>query len=303
MDRIERICSRFPRLYKHWAKDSLLYTIIDAVGRHLDQVEERITGMMKAHWVDTAVEEELDGLGATLGLNRFVEEDDSHFRGRLKRAVNEYKGGGTVSAILEAVRAAVDAEENEDVEIVENPPASTFAEFTVRAGNTWALGSSSIRDEESSLTLTVEEGGEVSDPQVANLDLDESLTFKGKLKGGQELVIKEKEAFLDGEDVSDKILPPKIPHLLRRGSNWKYSEALEKLIGVFDEARFDEHTFALKVPAVTIRFDWTRLQPATFEIRIKSKALSKSGLSKPYLEKIVNSMKATGVRVLMKISG
>ena len=72
---------------------------------------------------------------------------------------------------------------------------------------------------------------------------------------------------------------------------------------MFDTAKFDEHTFAVKIPAVKIRFDWTRLQPATFEVVIKSKALEGSGYSVPYLENVVNSMKAAGVKAIINVSG
>jgi hypothetical protein len=72
---------------------------------------------------------------------------------------------------------------------------------------------------------------------------------------------------------------------------------------VFDTAKFDEHTFAIGVPTVRIRFDWTRLQPATFLVQIKSKALRDSGLSESYLEKAVNSMKAAGVNAIIKVRG
>ena len=303
MDRDERICNRLPRFYKHWEKNSLIFTLLKAVIKQLDESEERVTDLMKAHWVDTAIEDELDKLGDLLGLSRLAEENDSPYRARLKRAVTEYEGGGTVSTILEAVKALIRAQSEEDVKIIENPPASAFADFTVRAGDTWTLGSNSIEDAQPSLTLTVEETGGVSKPQIMNVDTGESITYKGKLKSGQKLVIKKKKASLDEEDVSKRIFPQTIPRLLRRGSTWRYSESLEKLVGVFDTAKFDEHMFAVKVPAVKVRFDWIRLQPATFEVRVKAKALRGSGYSVPYLEKVVNSMKAAGVNAIINVSG
>jgi hypothetical protein len=303
MNRVERIRNRLPRLYKHWDKDSLIFSLIKAVSKELDEAEEKITDVMKAHWVDTALADELDKIGSLLGLDRLSGEDDSRYRARLKRAVNEYKGGGTVPAILDAVRALIKAEDNDDVKIVENPQASTFSEFVVRAGDTWTIGSNSITDVQPSLTLTVEDVGTVSNPQISNLDTGESITFNGKLKGGQKLAIEKEKAFVDEEDVSEKFLPQKIPTLLRKGSTWQYTESLEKLVGVFDTAKFDEHTFAMRVPSVKIHFDWIRLQPATFEVQIKPKALRDKEFSKPYLEKVVDSMKAAGVNALVEITG
>lgn len=301
MDRTKRIGNRLPRFYKYWDEDSLIFSFIEAFSKHLDKAEDKILDSMKAHWIDTAIQDDLDMLGISLGVTRASREDDLQFRTRLKRAVSEYEGGGTLSAILEAIKALIHSKREDDVKIIENPSTSAFAEFTARAGDTWTLGSNSITDAKPSITFTVEDIGGVSNPQITNVDTGESISFKGKLKNGQKLVIKEKEALIDEIDISQKILPKEIPPILRRNSTWKYSESLEKSVGVFDTAKFDEHTFAVKVPSVRIRFDWTRLQPATFEIQIKSTALRGSGYSVPYLEKAVNSMKAAGVNSIIKV--
>jgi hypothetical protein len=302
MSRIQRISDRFPRFYKNWQKDSLIFSLLQAVGKQMDTAGEEVTSLMKAHWVDTAGRNSLDKLGILVGSKRIPEEDDRHLRSRLKRAVNEYRGGGTVSAILENFKELVGAKV-EDIEIVENPPVKASAEFAVIANNTWMLGSNSVQDEQPSLTLAVEEKGQVSNPQIINMDTGESITFKGKLKTGEQLVIKKNKAFLDEKDVTDDVSVEKAPLLLRKGSTWKYSEALLERIGVFDTAKFDEHTFAIGVPTVRIRLDWTRLQPATFLVQIKSEALRDSGLTESYLEKAVNSMKAAGVNAIIKVRG
>ena len=202
MDRLERISNRLPRFYKHWEQDSLVFTLLKAVIEQLDEAEERITDLMKAHWVDTAVEDELDKLGELLGLSRLAEESDPAYRARLKRAVTDYEGGGTVSTILAAVKALIRAQTEEDVKIIENPPTSASAEFVVRAGDTWTLGSNSIEDTQPKVTITVEETGGVSNPQIINQDSGESITFKVKLKSGQKLVITKKKALIDEMDIS-----------------------------------------------------------------------------------------------------
>jgi hypothetical protein len=267
----------------------------------MDEAEEEITDLMKDHWVDTAKGDELDKLGVLVGSKRIPDENDKHFRARLKRAVNEYKGGGTLSAILEAVKALIGAKSEEDIEIVENPRVKASAEFAVIAGDTWTLGSNSIVDEQPSLTLTVEEKGQVSNPQIMNMDTGEFITFKGKLESGEQLVIKKNKASIDGRDVTANISSQKTPRLLRKGSTWKYSEALLERIGVFDTAKFDEHTFAVGVPTVRIRFEWIKSEPATFIVQIKSKALRESGLTESFVEMAVNSMKASGVNAIIKV--
>jgi hypothetical protein len=303
MSKIERVGDRLPRFYKNWQKNSLIFSLLQAVGKQMDNAEEEISNLMKAHWVSTAQRDELGRLGVLVGSKRIPEEDDTRYRARLKRAVNEYKGGGTVSAIFENIKELMEAKSDEDIEIVENPPIKDTAEFLVIANNTWTLGSNSIEDEEPSLTLTVEGEGEVSNPEIINTDTGESIALKGKLKSGERLTIKKNKAFIDEQDVTENISTQKPLLLLRKGSTWKYSEALLELIGVFDTAKFDEHTFAVGVPTVKIRFEWTRRQPATFLVQIRSKALRESGLTESYLEKAVNSMKAAGVNAIIKVRG
>lgn len=303
MSKIERVGDRLPRFYKNWQKNSLIFSLLQAVGKQMDRAEEETSNLMKAHWVGTAQGDELGRLGVLVGSKRILEEDDTRYRARLKRAVNEYKGGGTVSAILENIKELMEAKRDEDIEIVENPPIKDTAEFLVIASDTWTLGSSSIGDEEPSLTLTVEGEGEVSNPEIINTDTGESIALKGKLKSGERLTIKKNKVFIDEQDVTENISTQKPPLLLRKGSTWKYSEALLERIGVFDTAKFDEHTFAVGVPTVKICFEWTRRQPATFLVQIRSKALRESGLTESYLEKAVNSMKAAGVNAIIKVRG
>ena len=133
------------------------------------------------------------------------------------------------------------------------------------------------------------------------LDTKQSITFKGKLESGKQLIIKQNLALLDEEDVTEKVIPKEPPLLLRKGSEWRYSEDLSKRIGVFDAGKFDEHTFAMGIPKVKVAFSWMRRQPATFEIQLKSEALLNSGLDESYLQTEVNSIKAAGVNAIIKL--
>lgn len=304
MSRTQRISDRLQRFYKHWHKGSMILTLLESLSKQMDVVDIEITNLMKAHWVDTARGEELDRLGTLVGAKRIPDENDGRFRARLKRAVNEYRGGGTISAIHEAVKALIGVKKEEDVDIIENPRIEASAEFRVIAGDTWTLGSSSIIDEQpSSLTLVVEGRGQVGNPQILNVDTGESIALKGKLDSGEQMVIRDEKAFIDEKEVTGDVSPLKPPRLLRKGSTWKYSEAILERIAVFDTAKFDEHTFAVEVPMVRIRFEWVRSQPATFLVRIKSKALRDSGLTFPYVQNAVNSMKASGVNAIVEVFG
>jgi hypothetical protein len=169
------------------------------------------------------------------------------------------------------------------------------------ANDTWKLGSSSIEDEQSCLSLTVEGEGEISNPKVTNLDTGQFVIFEGTLKRGQQLIVNIENSTLDGKDVTGKVSFETLPKLLRKGSTWKYSEALLEGIGVFDKGKFDEHTFSVGVPTVRVRFDWKRRQPATFMIQVKSETLSGSGVNEVYCTNLVNYLKAAGTKAIIKV--
>jgi len=300
MSTADRINDRFPRFYRNWDRASVIALLIHAISKQLDEAESGISDLMQAHWIDTASKEDLEKIGNFVESKRIPEESDEHFRTRLKNAVEEFKGGGTVSVILGQIRQLVSARSKE-VEIIENPLVEDSAEFSVKANDSWKLGSNSIEDELPAISLAVEDKGEVSNPQITNVETGRSITFKGKLKTGERLVIKQGNASIGQQDVTESLSTKEIPVLPRKLSTWKYSEELLERIGVFDRAIFDEHTFAVGVPTVKVRFEWTKRPPAAFVVQIKRKALRDSGISESYLEEVVKSMKAAGVRGIIKV--
>jgi hypothetical protein len=300
MSRIKKISDRFPRWYKS-EKESLILVLLQSVTDQLDTAEKEITDIMKAHWVDTAEGEDLNKLGKLVGQSRMPKEDDKHFRGYLKRVVDEYRGGGTISMIIEGLNELIDVGKGEKIEIVENPPIKTFQEFVVNANETWSLGSNSIKDEETTILIAIDGKGRVSHPQITKLDTGTSITYEGELKTEEQLILKQNRAFLDDVEVTEKVSPPETPQLSRKESIWKYSESLSESVGVFDTGLFDEHTFAVGIPNVRVRFEWTRFQPATFIVQIKKKVLIASDLSEGILRKTVDLLKAAGVKAIIKV--
>lgn len=301
MSTAERINDRFPRFYRNWDRTSIIALLIQAISEQLDEAESGITGLMQAHWIDTAHGEDLEKIGTLVESKRIPEESDEHFRARLKRAVDEFKGGGTVSVILERISQLIGAGSKE-VKIIENPLIEDSAEFFVIANDSWKFGSNSIEDEILSISLAVEDKGEVSNPQIINIDTGQAITYEGKLKTGERLVIKQGSASIGQHDVTENLSTTEIPKLPRKPSTWKYSEELLERIGVFDSAIFDEHTFAVGVPTVKVRFEWTKRPPATFVVQIKEKALRNSGISESYLEEAMKSMKAAGINAIIKVT-
>jgi hypothetical protein len=298
MSKTQRIIDRCPRFYKGWENNSLISRLIVAMSRELDDAEDSIAQLMSAHWVDTAVSTDLDKIGSIVGLKRHQDEDDNHFRSHLKRAIDDYKGGGTMTAICNELRALL-AEDS--FTIIENPEEESFAEFIVMANDTWTLRSSSIENESANLSLSVVGNGVISNPKLTNVDNGWSITYRGDLKTNEHLTIKKGAGFVGKQDVSNLITPIDTPLLLRKGSIWKYSEALLEGIGIFDKAKFDEQTFSIGVPNVKIRYDWIRKQPATFLVKVKPQALLDSSVTEYMIRERINDLKAAGINVIVKV--
>jgi hypothetical protein len=264
-------------------------------------LEKEQESMMRSHWVDTATQTDLDSIGFILESKRISDEEDNLFRARLKRTVIEYMGGGTIPAILEALRALILAQDPNDVQIIENPPETMLIERKVLSGDSWEMSSSSISNTMPRITLTVEEAGEVSSPIITDLGSNKGISYNGDLKGGQRLVFTQDRAELDGVDVTNKASVKEFPQLVRAGSKWQYTESLSKMLGVFDGAKFDESTFTKGIPYVKLSFEWTSYLPATFEVQIQSDALDRSGFDVKDIEGFVNTKKAAGVKSIIKI--
>jgi len=300
--RTKRIIERLPAFYKVWDRRTLLFKIIHSIGKMLDETEKDLDAILLSHWVDTAFREDLDKLGAIFNIKRKLGESDEDFRGRLKRAIVEFKGGGTVSALLTAVKISLGVPMDYPIELIENPPIILYREIDVRTGDTWWFSSNSVLDASPNMLLTVKsEDAKIVKPTLINLETNESITFNGEIKSGDVFEIKNGKAFLNGIDVSEMLSADKMPILLRKGSEWKYAEVLAENIGVFDQARFDDAIFAVGIPVVSLKFEWTAYQPATFEIRIPKDALTGKSVSE--VEEIVNSIKAAGVKAIIKVIG
>jgi len=301
MSRAEKMCDRLPKFYKGWDRSSLVYAFISSFASQIDDADDQIAEIMRSHWVDSARGQDLDLLGAAVASKRMQGEGDEKYRSRIRRAVSDYRGGGTVRAILESVMGLIGTSTEGDVEIVENPLLSLSEEVKVMAGETWTISSRTVEDVDPRISISIEESGEVKDPTLTNLKTGEVVTFKGTLVGGQELVLSKGRSELNGEDVTGRVEIKGFPRLLREGSVWKYSESLSGLLGVFDSAKFDEHTFTKGIPYLTIRFEWEGHAPASFEVRIRSGALKRSGLGVEDVERFVSKMRAAGVSSRVRV--
>ena len=301
MSRTQRILDRFPAFYKIWDDRSLIFKLVTSLGKRLDEADKGSDRILRSHWVDTAFREDLDKLGAIFNLERKPEESDSQYRSRLKKAIVEYKGGGTVNAVLTSVKTALGLPSDYPIQLVENPPVETSRTVEARTGDTWVMSSDSVLDAVPSMTLSIETPeAKVTNPTISNLDTDEKIAFDGIIESGQKLTVKGGKAILDKTNVRKSMSTSKVPSLLRKGSTWGYAEEVEEEIGLMDRARFDGSVFAIGIPMAKLVFNWTAYQPAAFEIQIPKDAVSTdSDLST--IRDVVDSVKAAGVEAKIKV--
>jgi len=312
----QRIIERLPSFYGAWNPDSLLYRLVDAFGMRLDEAEKDLLAGMKSHWVDTASSVDLEQLAAIYGLAKRRGEEDADFRRRVKAALLEYKGGGTVAAILSLTGAYLGAREGE-VELIDNPPLPVTVEKHLRSGDTWAMGSNGVDDCLPEISLFVEPVNmyfdvakfddsplplDVTNPVITNLDTKESVGFKGVIRGGQELVISGGRAKLDGSSVTSSLTSRAVPMATRKECRWRYSESLEETIGTYDVGTFDKSMFEINVAAVRLKLSWVARQLSTFEVKVRNEALIRSGLSLDDVKRFLGRVKALGVEAVVSAS-
>jgi len=291
----------FPGYYKTWDSDSRIFKVISAFGKRVDEAEKDLFSILRAHWVDKAYNTNLDRLGAIYNMERKPGESDSEYRGHLKRAIMEFKGGGTISAVLSSVKMALNLPTDYSLELNENPPKEIIKEFSFTTGDLFTISSESVLDAKPSIDISVEtEDAEISNPTLTNIDTNEAITFMGAIKSGEHLKIEDGKAHLNDEDVTEKLSITTVPQLLRKGSTWSYTEIIEEEIGVFNVAQFDHSIFAFGIPTVKILLQWTAYQPATFEIKIPKNTLYR-GNDISLVEAVIDSIKAVGVRAIINV--
>jgi len=301
MERTLRILDRFPHFYKTWDNDSLIYRIVVALGKRLDESDNELTRILRGHWVDTANIHDLDNMGNLYNVKRKPGEPDDLFRSRLKRTIIEYKGGGTINAILNSVRMTLGLPNDYPLELVENPPAEVSKEFMVNPGDTWRFSGESVQDATPTIEISlVTEGERITDPRIINLDTGEEVAYKGIVQQDEVLTITEDGARLNRKNVSKNLSPSKPPTIPRKETAWTYREPISEEIGVFDTAIFDESKFAIGIQTVRLGFKWISHQPATFEINIPRKALRDDD-DLEIVKESVDSIKATGVNAIIKV--
>lgn len=301
MSRSEEIINKLPNFYKSWDKESTIFKFVSAFGTQLDESEKDIEGILRAKWVDTAKGKDLEMLGGIYNISRRANESDKDYRNRLKTAIQGFKGGGTINAVLTALRIMLGLDAKYPLKIIENPVKKIQENVKLKSGETWEMSSKSIIDAENvSITIEVNEGDSIKDPKIINMENSDSIAFNGKISSGEKLFITDNSAVIGKNAVEDKLSRKTIPEIPRKKTKWRYTESLKSKIGVFDSARFDEHVFAVDVSTASITFEWTSYQPAAFEVHIPKSIADERGISEESIIDVVNSVKAAGVNAVIK---
>lgn len=311
METTDNIVERLPTFYRAREKDSSFYQLIDGISFLIGEQKEALVRIRDSHWLDYAGGINLDLLASILSLGRKRKETDEDFRLRIRNTITNLSKGGTVEAIRIQLGQYL-ATSKEDITLIENPPTEMQIERKVVSGDTWAISSSSIKDEKAAIVLSLEEG-EAKDPTIIDTGANSAIIYKGTLKKGDTLEISQGKASLNGSDVTPSLSveygDPKpssshaedIPIISRKPSKWLFKERLTDTHARFDQSRFDDGVFFKFVPPTIIRIKWVANLLSAFEVRIPSKVLEKSGLTREEIELLVNAIKAAGIRTSVTI--
>lgn len=298
----KRIAEKFPNLYRTWDKESTIYKIVRCFGTQLDEAEKDLDGILRSKWVDTAKGKDLEMLGEIYNMQRRVNESDKDYRNRLKTAIQGFKGGGTINAILTALIIVLNIDLKE-IKIIENPSKRLRESISIKPMQVWEMCSKSIKDAENvEVTIEIEEGEYIQNPCIINIDNNEEIKFNGKISYGEKLIIRDNSVTLNGKDITDKISGNKFPTIYRKKMKWRYIESLKTKIGVFDTSRFNESIFPIGISKVAIKFEWVSYQPATFEIYVPKNIMDEKGISENNVTDIINSVKSAGVNAVVKFT-
>lgn len=311
METADNIVERLPGFYRATEKDSYIYEFVSGFARIINEQEKELAKIRDAHWIDSSRGINLDLLASIFGLGRKRKEGDDDFRSRIAATIADLRKGGTVEAIRIQLAQYL-ATSKEEIVVVEYPPTEMTIQKAVLSGDTWSMKSSSINNNEKVMIILSLENGEAIDPTIImDTDTNFFIRYKGTLKKGDLLEINEGKARLNGVDVSSSIsyekgnkpvpLTDDLPQIARKPSKWIYREKITDTLARFDQSRFDENVFFKFVPPTSLTIKWTARLLGSFEVRIPSRALETTDLTKEEIEELVNAIKAAGIRSFVTI--
>lgn len=207
--------------------------------------------------------------------------------------------------------------------------------MTVQNGDKINIKSESIDDKDFLLELSLEEEGfEILDPSIYDVDRNSSVQFHGTLKSGEKLIINTEEKSVthiksdfkidninnepgnsnnssisnnqsnnvnNNNNNNNSLFLDDNMKVPRKKSTWIFKENTTPKLGRFDEAFFDENFYAVYVPKCSLNIEWKAKLLSSFELQIESESFKRSGVSMENFSDLVNSIKAAGVKAYIEI--
>ena len=283
------ILNRLPSHFQAYDEESILYKLINAIGKNLEVAEEDVNSIMMSRWFGTADPVDLENIGALFGIEHLQTETSAQYKSRLFSTIQDLlRGLGTVDSIRRLVEAAVGLEP----EIVENPPRAVSSPLRLlKPGEKWAEVCNSVIDSEP--TIYVRGLTTTRNPTLTCLTTQETVRYNGLLRKGAALtILPDGQASLAGIDVSAKIsfsaeAPPRLP---KGDSEWLYTDSNAFL----DHAKFDEAALAEEgAQMVELKMEWRERAPAAFVVRLPAGVDDERVRQK--VVKLVESVRTAGV--------
>jgi len=309
MPRAEKVTQHLPPIYGAEDHTTLLFQVIQAIARVMDDYENALFEVMRGHWVDHAdVLADLTGLGALFDIRRREEEGLKAYRQRLKQTVAAYLAGvGTVQVVKDIAAAtlgiAKESAAYDLIEIIENPPrlatsgwreVSYLSEWRITVQGFEPLDEQGDPKDIKPTILIAGVGERTVNPIVMSLTTETLVGFQGFVPNGQVLIIQpDGTASLDGVDVTERVYVRGVslfdqayfdqdyfstqamgtPTLPRGTSIWRYMAPFAHFAPPdSDYARFDQAMFAIPQAWSGIGFDQARFDQSTFAWRVPPKA-------------------------------
>lgn len=284
MSRTNSIIKLLPAFYSSDATDDVLYRFLDVFGKTLDQVETDLLKVMRAHWVNTADNEDskgfntsqkgdldkifslyLENLGGTSQLRqverRSGEEgllDDEIYRTRIKGLINVLKSGASTKEGIVAIIAANlgivgDSPEaiaaREKIRIIEFLPQPTkLDEQQLTSFETFTVENPNIIPvtPEIRIQLRSDLPVELANPRIVNLDTGEYAQYNGVVTSDDILSL-----FADGTALFNGVAVPiegVTPQLHPGESQWRIELSISNAVGHYDETLLG-YSFFEELPA------------------------------------------------------
>jgi hypothetical protein len=300
MARTESIISRLPGFYQSGEWRNNLYRLVDVIGAQVDLAEEDLIRVMRAHWANTANNEDskgfntsekgdmdkifalyLEALGGTSLLKQVGRrsgeegiEDDKIYRDRIKGLIHILRdGASTKKGIISIVAAnlgivgdsiqAIEARSKIRIEefLPEPSPVQTYNVPLFEVIHVLNTNNVDITPQVS-IKITINLPTPLSNPTLVNLETGEFARYEGSMMQDEELMFNpDGTATLGGKPVE---LVGRTPKIGPRYTPLRFEAGYGMPKGKFDEHLYDFARFEADQVVMPGRFDESYFDQSVF---------------------------------------